>query len=105
MKELALAAILMAVSQSALAEPSKFDMCKTYGAYAKSVMQARQSNMPATLLYERASNPELGDTVSGAMNMFISLAYSKPAFSTDKYKQRAIAEFESDIVVSCMNRK
>lgn len=105
MKKLALTVILIAASQSVLAEPSKFDMCKTYGAYAKTVMQARQSSMPATLLYERASNPELGDAVSSAMNMFIGLAYSKPAFSTDKYKKRAISEFESDIVVSCMNRK
>ena len=105
MKKFLIVMVMLTTPQVSMAEDSRFDVCKSYGAYASSVMNARQTGMPATALYERAANPELGDDLSKMMNTVIGLAYSRPLFHTLRHQQRIISEFESDIVVSCMGGK
>lgn len=89
MKKLALALILFANVTNAASIG-----CKDVGDIAESLMKARQANVPISKIIEKV--PKLkGLTLE---------AYKYPAYSSDKYRTKAIKEFRNRVEIACYKK-
>lgn len=91
-------------------EQAKLGLCKTLSETAETIMTKRQNGVDAYELVDageklRSKNPskELNKVTSLGRN-FIIEAYSKPLFSTEEYKQKAIYEFKNDKFIECLQK-
>lgn len=93
----AVAALTLATSAKA---DAKFVGCKAVGETARLIMQGRQANVSMSDLMGAIdeNGPEWLAKTTRAM---IILAYQQPAFSTEKHKSRAIAEFGNEAELAC----
>jgi len=80
---------------SANAENKINPICNDIADLAKAVMTARQNNVDIKKLYDAANG------IDGARNM-VTVAYSKPRFKSEEYKQNAITDFSNNFFLACV---
>ena len=69
--------------------------CASLSKTATSIMKARQSGVPLVDI--------IAISKSKLHKQMVVSAYKEPAFSTDKYKNKAVAEFSNSWMLSCVN--
>ncbi len=78
-----------------------YKYCKEMAGLAKSTMQLRQQGVPMVKLYELNEKLEDGP-FKEMMDLMVNQAYAEPRYSSDKYQQRAVTEFENEWFRACM---
>jgi hypothetical protein len=69
--------------------------CMNHAEVAKAIMAGRQMGMPITAFAKGMENP--------VIRQQIMRAYQRPAWATDRMKEREKAEFESSEYLLCMS--
>jgi hypothetical protein len=91
-----------AVSATAIASEGD-DLCMALAGAAGTTMEARQEGIPVTRLLALVKPYEDEDEGVGVLLRGIILqAYDSPRFSTAKYRNEAIAEFQNQTLVNCL---
>ena len=65
-------------------------MCESLAELAKSVMTERQSGTPMV------------DSTAEIARGLIMMAYDRPAFSTEDYKQKEVVRFQDSVYLKCL---
>lgn len=73
-------------------------MCESLAELAKSVMTERQSGTPMVDIMKRVSNDSTAEIARG----LIMMAYDRPAFSTEDYKQKEVVRFQDSVYLKCL---
>ena len=95
MKKIVLIVALTLTSPFVLATEDKISKhCPGVAAIAKSVMEARQENVPMARMME-VSDTEL-------LREMVVAAYDRPAYRTENVKARAIRDFENEWYLNCV---
>lgn len=98
MKKLILAASIMAASFATQASTEKLEMCKAISGLAEQVMSSRQAGVDMSEMYELSKNSKLGQSI-------IMMAFEKPMYGTEKYKQREVSNFKNLWFKECMKHE
>lgn len=72
--------------------------CEDIASIAKSTMQLRQREHPMSNIMKSVQGEPMFEKI-------VLLAYSKPSFRSPEYVERAVAEFENLIYLSCLKNK
>ena len=94
-----LAGLALAVSMSANADITQ--NCIDFGELGKIIMTKRQDGFEIGKLLEIAGREENQAVATIARKLVIE-AYSVSHYNTPEYKQKAISEFQNNIVVACL---
>jgi hypothetical protein len=84
------------------ANASSISDCEGAAKIGRIIMDARQSGTPVREVMSVMSISEMEGPAREVMTSVILLAYEEPIYSTEKYKQQAITEFENGIYVGCL---
>ena len=88
--------LIAALSAPVMAEQAS---CEQLGGTAELIMKHRQANKPMnqimTIVKQHAP----------ALSVLVIQAYKEPLYSSESYKQKAIAEFRNDIELICYEGK
>jgi hypothetical protein len=102
MFNLVAAALLAASSGQADTQEIKSVMCPVLGRLASSIMRARQSGVPISSMIEVA-NKTTGE-VADMQRILVFKAYSQNQWSSEKFKNNAVAEFSNEVVMECWTK-
>ena len=95
MKYLLITVGFIALGGSASAA-TKVDLCNALEEMAMSIMEARQTNIPMSKIYEITKDNPITKSLTIA-------AYDLPRFSTEEYQQNSINDFGSKAFKSCIS--
>ena len=99
MKNIALLAALI-LPLSASASDENTDRCAQYSDFAGNVMKSRQNEVAISKLMKIAKESFDAKYLHTYTDVIVE-AYSKPAYSTEKYKTSAIEKFKTKYYLSC----
>jgi hypothetical protein len=74
--------------------------CSAIALLAKTIMDVRQNGMPMSMVIDSVTD----ENMKGLVTRMAILAYERPKFSTESYKQNAINEFENQFYLNCMKQ-
>lgn len=99
-----IAAILISTvtASSAIAADKAYD-CPQMDKMAESVMKARQNGVPMAKMYEASVTDN--SYTSRVFKMLIDGAYKESAYSSPKYKEKAIVDFRDTIFQACLQQQ
>jgi len=95
-------AFLALASPAAAQDTDMIDTCSHAAGLAETIMVGRQSGVPVSDALQNVL-PLIPDESRGLMQRIILAAYEHPRFSTEKYQQREITEFQNSVFLSCMD--
>lgn len=97
-KTILLPAILLATSLNASAfTQEEMDQCKAVGEGARTIMRIRQMGLSMSDAMEAVGTIKV-------LQMMVSSAYKRPAYSTKKAQIRAVNKFQNDFTSLCYER-
>lgn len=88
-------ATLLLVNPAASYAVTTQEMCESQEQMANTIMQARQTGVPLQRMLDLAN----GDAVIKAI---VRMAFTKPKFTSEKYKGNAADQFANEIYLLCM---
>ncbi len=89
--------LIAALSAPVMAEQAS---CEYIGTIAETIMKARQSDRPMSKLMAVIDQYEMP-----SVKPIVVAAYQEPSYSSDSYKQKAIAEFRNTVELACYEGK
>jgi hypothetical protein len=92
MKKIAIALTLL-ISSSVHA--GDYEFCKVVEGFAEQVMLTRQAGVAASEAYSATQDNKL-------MSSMVKVAYKRPAYDTEQFRQQAVDEFKDEWFVLCM---
>lgn len=104
MKYLALFALVFVSASASASETENEGICTSVSELAGSIMGARQSGASMSEMYDVANRT--GDEAMADMQKnMILLAFDKPSYSTQEYRERAKTEFASRMFGLCLRAR
>ena len=98
----AIAISMTLFAATAQASP-KFEFCQQLANLANTAMTKRLDGVSLQAQLAVAKNMDVGDEkLANVFMLIITEAYKTPAYSTDRMKQKAIVEYENELMLSCL---
>ena len=76
------------------------DVCAPLAKIAEQIMTARQNQTPITTVMDVMTTVDDANE-QALMRALVLAAYEEPAFSSDRYKAKAIVEFQNKTYLAC----
>lgn len=92
MKKIAIALTLL-ISSSVHA--GDYEFCKKVEGFAEEIMASRQAGVSASDAYRVTEGNQI-------LTPIVKVAYRRPAYDTEQFRQKAIDEFKDEWFVVCM---
>ena len=101
---------LIIVSASLLVSSASFasqklDTCKIVATAASNIMSGRQNGVEAAEVYEKIETKLTDGPEKNMMTIMVGDAYKYPKMETQKFIDRAIAEFKNKYFIDCMTSR
>ena len=101
---------LIIVSASLLVSSASFasqklDTCKVVATAASNIMSGRQNGVEAAEVYEKIETKLTDGPEKNIMTIMVGDAYQYPKMHTQKFIDRAIAEFKNKYFIACMTSR
>jgi hypothetical protein len=77
------------------------DICPVMGQMAENIMVLRQQDASMSLVMEKLMATTTDPVAQGIIRAVIVDAYERPAFSSEEYRNNAIASFRNDVELEC----
>ena len=84
-------------------EEAKF--CATVSETAELIMKARQEAITRRVVTEAVTKDQDNNEIKNLWLSLVELAFARPRFTSEKYKQEAISDFSSDVYSTCYKSK
>lgn len=97
MKHFILIAALLTATSAHAEEPTKDQLCASWGGLAAKIMELRQDEAPMSRVIEIAAS----DTDNTNERNIVIAAYNEPAFGSDGAKQKAVDAFRNKVELDC----
>lgn len=83
----------------------KLDTCKVVATAASNIMSGRQNGVEAAEVYEKIETKLTDGPEKNMMTIMVGDAYKYPKMETQKFIDRAIAEFKNKYFIDCMTSR